>query len=416
MKKAISLLLLIAILASLSVSFSSCALFTDNGGMSESFSENEESSSSEAGEEAAFRILLTEYNKAFNILGEKARAYMNAGSSTSIAKIVEAEAGYIPVSQSEWYQRDTKAFRAYRFDKPLPVTLDFALGDIPSGATLAAATVFVSENEDMENAAVYATDTTAIDIYNLKSDTAYYWRVAAVLSDGSTATSDIGVFVTADTPRLLYIDGLYNVRDIGGWEGLDGERIRQGLVYRGTQLDGLYNEPDFMLTEEGATALALLGIRTDLDMRGAKDTVCPIAGAVRKNFAPSSYGSAFGSSKQIYGQMLKEFAKPENYPMYVHCTYGADRTGTLFYILEALLGVSEEDLLREYELTGLVFGSVSREPILRPDLHKVLAGLNAYEGDTLADRAEAYCLDAGLTEDEIDMIREIFLSDTLSEY
>lgn len=418
MKKTVSLLLLIAILSSLAATFSSCALFADDGGASsESISESESTSGSEPTVEGTtFSVTLTEYTEAFSTLGDKARAYMNASDSTSIAKIVEAEAGYIPLDQSEWYQRDTKPFRAYRFDKPMPVSLSFAVEDIENDATFALAIVFVSENADMENAVPYTTDTTAIDIYNLKSDTDYYWRVTAVLSDGSAATSEIGSFVTADTPRLLYIDGLYNVRDIGGWEGLDGERIRQGLVYRGTQLDGLHNEPDFHLTEEGATALALLGIKTDLDMRGASNSVSPIEGATRKNFAPSSYGSAFGSGKYIYGQMLKEFADPDNYPMYVHCTYGADRTGTLFYILEALLGVSEEDLLREYELTGLVFGSVSREPILRPDLHKVLAGLNAYDGDTLADCAEAYCLDVGLTQEEIDTIREIFLTDALTDY
>ncbi len=419
MKKTISLLLIIATVLSFSVMLSSCTLIPwGNEASSESISENESESLLESTptEEAAFEIRLTEYDDVFNILGEKARAYMNAADSTSIAKIVEREAGFIPQNQSEWYQRDTKPFRAYRFDKPLPVTLEFALAELADGATLTEATVLLSENENMTNAVAYTTSTTTIDLYNLKTDTAYYWQVTALLSDGSTATSEIGCFFTADTPRLLYIDGLYNVRDIGGWEGLDGERIRQGLVYRGTQLDGLHNEPDFMLTEEGATALALLKIKTDLDMRGDKLADSPIEGAVRKNFAPGSYGSAFGSGKYIYGQMLKEFANPDNYPMYVHCTYGADRTGTLFYILEALLGVSEENLLREYELTGLVLGSVSREPILRPDLHKVFDGLNAYSGETLAERAEAYCLDVGLTQDEIDTIREIFLTDALTEY
>ena len=70
MKKAISLLLLIAILASLSVSFSSCALFADNGGESESSSEKE-SASEPIAEENAFTVTLAEYDEAFNTLGEK---------------------------------------------------------------------------------------------------------------------------------------------------------------------------------------------------------------------------------------------------------------------------------------------------------------------------------------------------------
>ena len=37
--------------------------------------------------------------------------------------------------------------------------------------------------------------------------------------------------------------------------------------------------------------------------------------------------------------------------IFFHCTIGTDRTGTLAYFLEGLLGVSEEDRLRDYEMT-----------------------------------------------------------------
>ena len=43
--------------------------------------------------------------------------------------------------------------------------------------------------------------------------------------------------------------------------------------------------------------------------------------------------------------------------IYFHCRIGTDRTGTLAYILEGLLGVSEEDRVDDYELSffsGLV--------------------------------------------------------------
>ena len=43
--------------------------------------------------------------------------------------------------------------------------------------------------------------------------------------------------------------------------------------------------------------------------------------------------------------------------IYFHCTIGTDRTGTMAYFLEGLLGVSEEDRLRDYDLSyyfGLV--------------------------------------------------------------
>ena len=34
-----------------------------------------------------------------------------------------------------------------------------------------------------------------------------------------------------------------------------------------------------------------------------------------------------------------------SYPIYMHCTYGMDRTGTMCYLLGALLGMSEEDIV-----------------------------------------------------------------------
>jgi protein tyrosine/serine phosphatase len=45
--------------------------------------------------------------------------------------------------------------------------------------------------------------------------------------------------------------------------------------------------------------------------------------------------------------------------VYFHCRVGADRTGTLAYILEGLLGVSDEDRKQDYELTTL-FGLADR--------------------------------------------------------
>jgi len=45
--------------------------------------------------------------------------------------------------------------------------------------------------------------------------------------------------------------------------------------------------------------------------------------------------------------------------IFFHCTIGTDRTGTMAYFLEGLLGVSEEDRLRDYEMTYF-FGLTNR--------------------------------------------------------
>lgn len=45
--------------------------------------------------------------------------------------------------------------------------------------------------------------------------------------------------------------------------------------------------------------------------------------------------------------------------MYLHCTYGFERTGTMYYLLERLLGVPEQDIIWEYESTTLFHGGNS---------------------------------------------------------
>jgi hypothetical protein len=52
---------------------------------------------------------------------------------------------------------------------------------------------------------------------------------------------------------------------------------------------------------------------------------------------------------------MEEIVNGEN--IYFHCRIGTDRTGTVAYVLEGLLGVPEEDRIQDYELSffyGLV--------------------------------------------------------------
>ena len=59
------------------------------------------------------------------------------------------------------------------------------------------------------------------------------------------------------------------------------------------------------------------------------------------------------NSNQIsqYKAMFEKLANKDNYPFYFHCSAGADRTGTLAFLLYGLLGVSYDDIRPEYELT-----------------------------------------------------------------
>lgn len=349
-------------------------------------------------------------------LGADAARYLSSSSSTTIGQIVSSR---FPANTPYTDARDTAQFRALRLDKPKPVSIELTLypDNLPAGTDILSAALELSRakdfSEEVQNYLIDLTDMsdTTVEIYNLESDTQFYFRVILELTDEDPYVSKTGSFRTADEPRLMYIDGLYNVRDIGGWKGLDGQRIKQGVVFRGTQLDLATdgNTETFEITEEGLLELKKLGISTDIDLRNSNAHMSPIIGADYHNFRVSSYNLS-----SLYVDALRLFANKGNNAFYVHCTYGADRTGTLFILLEALLGVSEEDIIRDYELTGLMFASVTRDNQAKGKngIDKVFRVLENYRNDpddTLADAAAAYCRAFGMTDAEIAAIRENLL-------
>ena len=98
------------------------------------------------------------------------------------------------------------------------------------------------------------------DVYNLEIGTTYYWRVRNPREE-----SEVFSFTTEDAaPRFMFFDGTTNARDLGGYVTEDGNRIKQGLMYRGAELDMHMN-----LSDEGRKTMHdLLGIKCDIDFRG----------------------------------------------------------------------------------------------------------------------------------------------------
>ena len=92
--------------------------------------------------------------------------------------------------------------------------------------------VVISEKKDFVPAISVAVTEPKLELNNLKIAMTYYWKVTAVTANGSF-DSPVATFSTEKfAPRLLKINGVPNVRDLGGRVGLDGRRVRQGIVYR----------------------------------------------------------------------------------------------------------------------------------------------------------------------------------------
>lgn len=269
--------------------------------------------------------------------------------------------------------------------------------------------LMISESIDMTDSLIYTAKKLGNDKYvsaavtNLKANTTYYWQVTA-----GELSSGVFCFTTADYPRFIFTEKISNFRDIGGYVTLDGYRVKQGIAYRSAQLEAVSEN-------DKQTIKTLLGIKTDLDLRG-QSTVSPLGNDV--TVIPISiqwYTGVFEKENhESFRNAISQFAIRDNYPMLYHCAIGRDRTGTVTTTILALLGVEEEMLIREYLLS---FNSVSGNSDGVPgstmvnNIKSFINGLKSY-GDsdaTLAEHTEAFLLEIGITAEEIQAIRDILL-------
>lgn len=287
--------------------------------------------------------------------------------------------------------------------------------------------VYVATNSAFNSAQCYLTNLCELSIEHLYVDTTYYWYVDAVYGT-YTVRSEVFTFTTAKTPRTVYIDGVSNSRDIGGYTTIDGKRIKQGMIYRSAKLDDI--------TELGKyTLVNILGVKTDLDLRGdrtsdgnggyysnPKNATHPVAELEHITVAAPWYSTGENGvwydefNKDEFAKAIKVFADINNYPIIFHCSLGRDRTGTLALVLGGLLGLDENTLIMEYELSVFsywgAYGSTKYNNGLRNSiLNTYLYIENNYDGDSFSEKVEDFLLDIGVTSDEIASIKDIMLEE-----
>ena len=339
-------------------------------------------------------------------------------------------------------------------------------------------TVYLADNENFDNATTYVISglRKEINVYNLMPSTTYYWKVEG---DKTGDTSDASSFTTENVSvRLIYAEGTSNVRDLGGWSA-GVSSVNYGKIYRGNQLNGYGNWGDNKLTEEGLkTFKDDLKVRTEIDLRtqnkdDANQTAnyvdasypyykCTIGqytdifetsvwnalpndgntkpdskenknDARRLSYASGNAARNENAMRLSLKTIFSVLADESNYPVFIHCNAGADRTGTVAFLINGLLGVGEEDLIRDFELTsfskvsGLRYrsditdGTFAEIGVMKNDYDNFVAFgalINAIksnygaEGKPLSYAVENFLTGyVGVSREEIESIKRIMLSD-----
>lgn len=251
-------------------------------------------------------------------------------------------------------------------------------------------------------------------LQNLIPGRDYFWQVTVTYKNGEQKTSAVYRFSTVGTIRTITMEGVSNSRDIGGAKGLNGKTMKYGMAYRSANLDAI--------TENGKRAFRMLGIKTELDLRGDVLTRSPVGGDVNLIKKSGAYYVGHNKSIEIASHLdtaeyvgyfcdeLRACADENNYPMLFHCAIGRDRTGTLAAYLQMLCGVSEDEIYREYELSFLsTAGSNDSWAGAYAPFNAMILYIKAQPGDTLSDKAEKYAIKMGVTQEVVDSIRNILL-------
>ena len=315
---------------------------------------------------------------------------------------------------------------------------------------------------------VFATNTveTFAEVHNLEIAREYVWTVC---SGGECAS---GRFRTSDTPpRMMHVPGVNNIRDIGGWIGLDGRRIKQGMAYRSGGLN--YNAHTYYTCEETLAfyeagvledkfgeigrkvkeqierdkgefkfdpkapflrksiikemhkgrermtpegihiANEVLGMKSDIDLRSADEcwgmTASPLGDKVKWwHYSILPYARmANPEVKENIKHIFKVFLDEKNYPIDFHCIGGADRAGSVAFLVGAVLGMSDDDLDKDWDFTCFVYESQSFGHKSRFD--KLRAVFDAYPGNTTREKVEAYLGELGFTDADFNKLRSLLL-------
>lgn len=224
--------------------------------------------------------------------------------------------------------------------------------------------------------------------------------------------------------RMVYTPSVWNVRDLGGWT-CTGGRVKYGKIFRGGHFGSITDA-------DKATIVDWLGVATDIDLRNNSETgsitTSPLGAGVEYfhqslDFYANAVSTSAASARTVAVLKKVMACVAANKPCYFHCMSGADRTGTIAYLLLSLLGVSQSDKDKEYELTA--FSDEADGKRFRNSNYNVTNGngwyplikyfRDTYTGENDNEKVVAWAVANGITAAEINAFRAAMVSGDVGE-
>jgi protein-tyrosine phosphatase len=245
--------------------------------------------------------------------------------------------------------------------------------------------------------------------------------------------------------RKFILSGCGNFRDLGGYEAADGRTVRWRILFRSDALTWLTEEDIETLADQGLRLATGFDLRTPEELKTMAPGVLFESGTRHHHLpfiptfgddiekmrtiafatgevAGSEYAALLEQAPSCFEGLFNALAEEETYPAAFYCAAGKDRTGMVGAIVLRALGVSDEQIIEDYTLSGPpdiarmrrrmeLMGRVFDETIDRSRLaaqpDTMLHFLRAF--DERYGTVEAFLAACGVTEQVIEQVREQLL-------
>lgn len=302
---------------------------------------------------------------------------------------------------------------------PHPIICSWSTMEVPVAAGY---TLYLSKDSVIDSTDIYLSGIadTLCEVWNLEIGRRYFWTVSETGTPPESGGTAPQSFTTDNNwPRMLYIDGTTNVRDIGGWTTMDGALIQQGLLYRSAEFNQTQN-----ITEKGLQQLEQLGIVTEIDLKMNHENPQNVIPWLPNYIRPLSvagdgmslYLEGLTQTPEVVAAVFRALTNPQNYPVIIHCRMGADRTAEIVAMLEAILGCSYEQIVVDYTWSSLsTMGRRDSTFVYWNDFVSYVRGFDTDSG-TIQKGSWNLLQTIGLSVQELIAIRKIFIHDDRIPY
>lgn len=290
-------------------------------------------------------------------------------------------------------------------DLPAAVTLEWDLNGYDQNLSLSV------WDKEWSRKYSLAAGTTQQELINLVPGLKYNYELVGKSGDLIAK----GAFRTLGSVHQMYFPAsVRNSRDLGGWKTVDGKTVAYRKLYRGGAVEN-------MISNTGIAEWRSAGIKAELDLAAAESVPSKSPVGVDIAFCAPGFPDGYETMLRDYADGVKEAMTfiaeclRNDKPVFIHCPEGRDQTGTVAILTLGLLGVSEGDISKDYELTyfapkewSLYQGAFEHDRT-SSSFTGTCEYIKSFGGATFAESVENYLLSIGVTQQDINDIRSNML-------